>query len=563
MNTQHLCMSCMREIGDVKQCPYCGFYVDSPQMLPYLPLKTVISERYIVGKVLDSSGDGTTYMGWDIVQKSPVQIREFLPEAIVQRDQETLALKVMPGSEAIFRETLSDFLALWRKLVRMRGLSSLVAAYDIVEDNNTVYAIMEHVEGENLRDYLLRSKTGYLSWDKVRTLFMPILSTLGTLHSSGIIHRGISPHTLFIDNSEKLRITGFSIAQARTARGDLTAQLYPGYAAIEQYGFEGKQGPWTDIYAFAAVLYRSLIGSAPIEATSRVTNDKMMIPGKFVEEIPAYVINAMINALQILPEDRTHAVEEFRAELSATPSIASSYTNALEAKQTVQPERQQMRQKSAEKNNKTAVKAIAITLSAVLVLVGVLAFVFRDKWLKPKPEDDSSVSDNLSASGEFTIAQFEGRSGTEVISTAGFLKNYTFSIEEVYSDTIGAGLVISQTPAARSKVHKNEGQKINVILKVSKGPEKKKIPNVVGMKFEDAKKALEKEGFKDIVRADKLNDGTKQGGTVFSVTPKPSDELYDKKTKIYLQVWEEITSEEETTKFSFTLPTQEAQNDDE
>ena len=70
---------------------------------------------------------------------------------------------------------------------------------------------------------------------------MPVLSTLGTLHSAGIIHRGISPTTLIVGKNGKMRITGFSIWQARTARGDLTAQLFPGYAAIEQYGFEGQQ----------------------------------------------------------------------------------------------------------------------------------------------------------------------------------------------------------------------------------------------------------------------------------------------------------------------------------
>ena len=171
----------------------------------------------------------------------------------------------------------------------MRGLTALISAFDIVEDYGTAYAIFEHIEGITLRDYLLQSKNGYISWEQARSMFMPVLSTLGTLHTAGIIHRGISPSTLIIGNDNKVRITGFSIGQARTARGDITAQLFPGYAAIEQYGFEGRQGPWTDIYAFAAVLYRSLIGSTPIEATSRVTNDKMMIPGKFAEQIPAYV----------------------------------------------------------------------------------------------------------------------------------------------------------------------------------------------------------------------------------------------------------------------------------
>ena len=84
MNTDHLCMSCMREIGDENQCPYCGFHADSPQLAPYLPLRTVVAERYLAGKLLDYNGDGATYMGWDLEMNAPVTIREFLPDSIAE-----------------------------------------------------------------------------------------------------------------------------------------------------------------------------------------------------------------------------------------------------------------------------------------------------------------------------------------------------------------------------------------------------------------------------------------------------------------------------------------------
>ncbi|MBQ2415511.1 MAG: hypothetical protein II283_03665, partial [Alistipes sp.] len=87
-------------------------------------------------------------------------------------------------------------------------------------------------------------------------------------------------------------------------------------------GLSGSLGTYTDVYAFAAVLYRTLIGSTPISAASRLTNDKLMIPGKFAEQLPAYVINALVNALQILPQDRTTNVDLLRDELSASPAAA-------------------------------------------------------------------------------------------------------------------------------------------------------------------------------------------------------------------------------------------------
>ena len=218
MNTDHLCMSCMREIGDENQCPYCGFHADSPQLAPYLPLRTVVAERYLAGKLLDYNGDGATYMGWDLEMNAPVTIREFLPDSIAER-REDLTLVPMAGCEITYRDCYQSFLELWRKLARMRGLSALILVFDIVEDHGTAYAISEYMEGVSLREYLLRSPSGYLSWEQARILFMPVLSTLGTLHSAGIIHRGISPTTLIVGKNGKMRITGFSIWQARTARG--------------------------------------------------------------------------------------------------------------------------------------------------------------------------------------------------------------------------------------------------------------------------------------------------------------------------------------------------------
>ena len=323
ISSDNLCMSCMREIGDSKQCPYCGYHAESTQIPPYLPVRTVISNRYLVGKMLEYNGEGATYIGWDLSEKKAVKIREFIPDSFTARTTSNLNLQVMRGSESVFAELRQDFVELWTKLAKLKGLSALISVTNVVDDYGTSYAIYDHFEGITLREFLLRNKEGYIAWDRAKQLLMPILSTLSTLHSQGIIHRGISPSTLIIGNDGKVKITGFCLGAARTARSDLNSQLYDGYSAIEQYGFEGSQGTWTDIYSFGAVLYRTLIGSDPISAKERMTNDRLMVPGKFAETLPAYVINGLINALQILPEDRTRTVEQLRAELSASPTAAA------------------------------------------------------------------------------------------------------------------------------------------------------------------------------------------------------------------------------------------------
>ena len=151
INTDELCMSCMREIGDEKLCPYCGFHADSPQIAPYLPIRSTISNRYLVGKLIDYNGDGASYMGWDLSSKTAVVIREFMPDAIATRQQGNNQVIPLPGKEELYNDCLQSFTELWRKLMRLTGLSALVEVFDIIEENNTAYVIEEYIDGITLR----------------------------------------------------------------------------------------------------------------------------------------------------------------------------------------------------------------------------------------------------------------------------------------------------------------------------------------------------------------------------------------------------------------------------
>lgn len=546
INTDELCMSCMREIGDEKLCPYCGFHADSPQIAPYLPIRSTISNRYLVGKLIDYNGDGASYMGWDLSSKTAVVIREFMPDAIATRQQGNNQVIPLPGKEELYNDCLQSFTELWRKLMRLTGLSALVEVFDIIEENNTAYVIEEYIDGITLREYLLRTPTGYISWEKARPLFMPVLSTLGNLHTSGIIHRGISPVTLMIAPDGKLRITGFSINRVRNAKSELNHQLYAGYAAVEQYGFDGQQGPWTDIYAFAAVLYRALIGSDPIDATSRVTNDRLMIPGKFAEQLPAYVINGLINALQIYPEDRTRNVEQCRAELSAAPSASVQWddnpTQAMPRESSKVPnsflDRDDVVENySPEKKNPS--KTIAIVVVSVLVIIA--AIVIGVIWAGGRNSVDGETTTDASISedeaGYIEVPDLKGWLYQDRQTQLGGVFN--FSLKYDYSDEFEEGQIISQSPAKGTKVKR--GTTINIV--VSKGPKSIKLINVVGLPFEEAKQKLEEIGF-TVVKASKPvdNDGSHAEGTVYRMSPSNFESDFNKGDEVMLEVWGEITT---------------------
>ena len=537
MNTDHLCMSCMREIGDENQCPYCGFHADSPQLAPYLPLRTVVAERYLAGKLLDYNGDGATYMGWDLEMNAPVTIREFLPDSIAER-REDLTLVPMAGCEITYRDCYQSFLELWRKLARMRGLSALILVFDIVEDHGTAYAISEYMEGVSLREYLLRSPSGYLSWEQARILFMPVLSTLGTLHSAGIIHRGISPTTLIVGKNGKMRITGFSIWQARTARGDLTAQLFPGYAAIEQYGFEGQQGPWTDIYAFSAVRYRTLIGSTPLEATSRVTNDRLMVPGKFAEQLPAYVINALMNGLQILPEDRTRTVDQLRAELSAAPGTSTAAIAYAGKEDAPYQEPVPSGRKKSASGSKTALIAGLASIAACLVIFAVLSLTVWREDIGMFFTGGASTQASSNAPELVKVPDFRGLNYNNIKSNTDYTNAFFFETEYQDSDTQGKDVVLSQNIAYGTEVPK--GSTIKLVL--SSGNEEITLPDFKGQNYATVKLKLEEMGFQCRAIVEK-NDDSERAGKVAEMLTTP-EKGYKKGTVIYVKVWGEVETKE-------------------
>lgn len=550
INSDNLCMSCMKEIGAEKQCPYCGFHVDSQQPANYLPVRTVIGNRYLVGKLLEFNGDGATYMGFDLTTREAVNIREFFPIGIAQRDPKKLTVLHADGKEKVFSEYLQSFTELWRKLMRLKGLSALIKVNNIIEGGGTCYAITENIDGITLREHLLRNNSsGYISWEKARPMLMPVLSTLGTLHNSGIVHRGISPSTLIVAPDGKIRITGFSISAVRSAHTDLKTEIFPGYAAFEQYGFEGRQGPVTDIYSFGAVLYRTLIGTDPIDAQERVNNDRLMIPGKFAEQLPAYVINGLVNALQILPDDRIKSVDELRDELSASPNaIAAADKMDVEKIRTTQraePVRTvESPEKTAQAQKKSSRNMTVVAIFTIIVIAAVAVTICLT-LLGPDSGNDTTTPSVVQEMVE--VPSFINRDFEDIMADKYYTSNFTIQKQESYSETVEEGVVISQNIAPGTQI----GQKGTIILTVSKGLEYVSFPTngVVGVDYNAAKALLEKLSYK-VTKIEKSNPGGYTEGTVYQ-SSLDSGAVYPKGSQVILTVW---GAEPTTTEPSTEIP---------
>ena len=551
MTADNLCMGCMKEIGNVQQCPFCGFHNDTVAPAPYLPLRTVIGGRYTVGKVISASGDGVTYIAWDNESRETVTVREFLPVENITRLQGQTEVIVNEDSRLVFYDSVREFLALNRKLAMSRNLSALIPVIDIIEENNTAYAVSEYLETITLRDFLLKSRTGYLGWDKVKTLMMPVLTTVASLHSMDIYHRGISPNTLVLGRDGKLRLTGFMISSARCLKTRVKPEMFPGYAAIEQYHDVDDTGAWTDVYGIAAVIYRALIGSTPAEASERITNDKLMIPPRFAEALPAYLVSALDHALTIEPGDRTATVDELREELSGSPStMASNAIHEVREREVEAPtttedevaERKRLEKLARQEQQKHEQIKMALIAFAICLGIGVLAL---GGWLtydhfknNPKEPTTEGVAQMIE------VPNFVGQSYSRISNDEVQKTRFKFTVDYQYSDSTEAGVIIGQNLKAGTQTEQGSELK----LTVSKGIEYVTLIDVSGMDYNKAFNLLTEAGFV-CKKVEKNNDGSHTANEVITVTPEAGKE-YERGKEIYVQVWGAPPTTATTTKKS-------------
>lgn len=513
MEKEKLCLRCMRKIGDNDFCPYCRKENSEPQKAPFLPLKTVVGGRYLVGKLVASNSEGATYYAFDMEKKMPVTLRELFPKGILSRGEGNYCL-VNIGKASEFIDAKEEFVKLWTKLTQIKGFTALTQVYGLVEDLGTVYAVSEYLgEGKTLREYLLEQETGYISWDEARPLFMPVLSALGELHYAGIIHGGICPETLVIDKNGKIRIVGYSIEDVRRQKSSMESELFDGYAAVEQYGFSEGLSTSTDIYAFSAVLYRSLIGSVPMSSASRLTNDKLMIPGKFAEQLPAYVINALVNGLQILPDDRTVTAEELRDELSASPAAAGTASEAYSsmyalqndgAEDTVVEEVSLENEVDEEPDSpKIRKSTIAVFVISVILCLGILVVaLFGIKGFSDKNDEESTTEESTTefvseddttteiGAASISVPNFRGKAYDDIKADATYNGFLVFKTEYVDSEE-KKGTVIAQDITEGTIVFEER----TITLRISNG---KEVPDVLGETLKDAVSHLKSAGFKKV-----------------------------------------------------------------
>lgn len=323
---ERICMGCMEKYNDKYSiCPYCGYNSESSAQEPYhLTPGTVIGGKYIVGKAIGYGGFSVTYIGYDYSIDKKVAIKEYMPSEFATRSPGSSQVVIFTGDrEEQFRGGIEKFVDEAKRLAKFRGTPGVTDVYDVLVENNTAYIVMEFLEGETLKEYL--GKNGKISPDEAIEMMLPIIRTLKTVNAQGILHRDIAPDNIFMTNNGEVKLIDFGAARQATSTNhskSLSVIVKPGYAPPEQYRSRGDQGSWTDVYGCGAVLYKMITGVTPEDSMDRDSKDSLKDISKFNIDITTNQENAIMNALNLEIEDRTPDMERLEYELTTDEEVA-------------------------------------------------------------------------------------------------------------------------------------------------------------------------------------------------------------------------------------------------
>ena len=493
---QNLCPHCLRVLpgGFHGTCPHCARSLENKNPEGALPLGTqLVGGKYTVGSYISADGDGLTYRAVLNEEKRFVLVKEYFPVTLCNGRSPEGALMPKEGREVLFKTSRMDFKDLYDDLHELTPATGLSTILDVWEENNTVYAVEETEKGMTLTHYLsLRSRT--LTPAEARTLLQPVMEGVALLHTSGLIHRGICPDNILLPIDGAARLTGYGTLALRTGESELKTQLYPGYAAPEQYSAAEFSGRYTDVYALGAVCYKMVTGQTPVAAPQRKVRDSLESAHSLEAGVPTWFSQVLGCALRLDPARRMQTVPELMSALT-DPNVANA-----------------MFERGENQISTRKIMAASLAVIALLMILLVWSLVrHRDTPPTPVATPPPAASQNSDDSGEIqTVPNLVGKNYADEVKDSDLYTGYRIVLTEQNSSDVAAGVIISQDPLAGTL--KTESNQILQIV-VSKGPNLVEMPDIIGYTQANACKkldALDIQYKMTIVE----NDGTMAAGCV-------------------------------------------------
>lgn len=456
----------------------------------------ILDERYELIEKIGSGGMADVYKAKDI-----------LLDRIV-------AVKILHSS---FAED-NDFIVRFRHEAQSAGKLShpnIVGIYDVGCDGDVHYIVMEYVEGETLKQYIQNHPN--IPIDTAVRIAIEIGYALEEAHANGIIHCDIKPHNVLLTRTGKVKVTDFGIARAINSSTVLDKQSILGsvhYLSPEQAAGD-KITAKTDIYSLGIVLYEMLTHHLPFEGETAVSialqhmQGDIPRPTKYNPAISPMLEECLLTALQKDPDKRYDTVSDFISELK----IAQGFTTTIYKpashdftamtrpipKKEVRTHKVQRETKLTRFITNLPQKYIWIGMAVLFIICFAWAFFsFGNFW----------SSENI------TVPNVVGKP-VEVAETTLKKLDLKVSVDEIASDDVPAGQVISQTPAAGTNV---KARRI-IHLTVSKGGSAMLVPDLKGLTLEQAKERLDKMGL-TLGAVENGNDPDKPSDVIIAQSPE-------------------------------------------
>lgn len=463
-----LCPHCLSRVEAGKeQCPFCDKSLRNTNPPGTLPYASLLAGRYTVGRHISTDGEGVTYAALENSGGVRVILKEYFPVTLSEGRDTAGAILPKEGKEVLFKTTRMDFADLHRSIMRITPTTGLAAVLDVVETNNTAYAVLEQVGGESLSHYL-SEHPGCIPVAQARSMMQAVMEGVAALHKAGLVHRGISPENILLTGSGTARLCGYGTLGLRTEGSELKSRLYEGYSAPEQYSAAEFEGRYTDVYGLAAVFYRLVTGQAPVSARQRLVSDSLPAARQLEPSVPGHVSAVLEHALEMEPARRIQNV----------PELMGSLMSERAAESLSQPRRE------------WAVSGKSLLAGSLVVIAVLFALLLWSILGRESGQQITSISQPASseAAEAVLVPDFTGYTYSQLQSDPQFSANYRFAIvAQEFSSDYAQGVVMDQSPEEGTTT--TDEQPL-IELVISKGPEKVEMPNIIGFTRESAEKEL-------------------------------------------------------------------------
>lgn len=332
-------------------------------------------ENYEIVRVLGAGGFGITYKAIDHTLQRNVALKEYIPENLAGRAIDGIKVALRSADcHALYMNGLERFLNEARTIAKFSS-PNIISVNGYIEANNTAYIIMDYESGKPLSRIL--SRRDRLDQDEVRMIMLPILQGLRVLHKKGVLHRDIKPGNIYIRRSGPPLLLDFGAARQtmRQQAQPVVHTVTPGYAPIEQYNDQLRQGPWTDLYGLGATLYYCMTSRSPTPVPERAVLIKAKRPDPLIsvtelvgEFYPPELLSAVDWMLKLLPTDRPKSAEQVLSWLEpGKPKKPVDEDTLLTKKETARKPRSQWDPITLQKTEEKLAEYVGKDVAPILV----------------------------------------------------------------------------------------------------------------------------------------------------------------------------------------------------